>query len=106
MSKLVEAAAVRESFRSHHSPFGAFSTFTVGLVQSTGGFGHALRGAAHQNVYVGFRNGEAPWNLLPFFLPPQSNEGAFTGEAVTLPPPRNVQVLTPADYERTLVIGQ
>jgi hypothetical protein len=102
MPKLVEAAAIRESFHSQHSPFGAFSTFTIGLVRGTGGFGHALRGAAHQNVYVGFCSGAAQWQLLPFFLPPQSNEGAFTGEAVALPPPQNVDVLTPADYERSL----
>lgn len=102
MSEILDAAAIQESYHSHHSPFGAFSTFTVGLVHSTGGFGHALRGAARQNVYVGFRSGDAQWKLLPFFLPPKSYEGAFTGEATTIPPPENVEVLTPSDYVRTL----
>lgn len=102
MAESFEVAAIQESYHSHHSPFGAFATFTVGLVQSTGGFGHAMRGAAHQNIYVGFRNGNAQWNLLPFFLPPKSYEGAFTGEAVTIPPPENVEVLTPRDYDRHL----
>lgn len=102
MSESVNAGTPHESYHSHHSPFGAFSTFTVGLVSSTGGFGHALRGAARENVYVGFRSGDGKWKLLPFFLPPKSYEGAFTGEAATIPPPENVDILTAAEYERTL----
>jgi hypothetical protein len=100
MSETAEVA--RESYHSHHAPLGAFSTFTIGLVSSTGGFGHALRGPARQNVYVGFRNPNAQWKLLPFFLPPKSYEGAFTGEAASIPPPKNVDVLTVDDYQRTL----
>jgi len=70
-----------DSFHSHHSPFGAFASFTVGLVGSPGGFGHALRGPAKQNVYVGHRAADGSWRLLPFFTPPKSIASAFTGEA-------------------------
>ena len=57
---------VTESYHSHHSPFGAFATFTLGLLGSRGGFGHALRGPAQQNVYVGFRTARSrDWRLLP-----------------------------------------
>lgn len=93
-----------DSFHTQHAPFGAFASFTVGLVGSPGGFGHALRGPAKQNIYVGFRAGgpKASWRLLPFFKPPQSREGAFTGEAATAQGPQDFVALAPADYERTL----
>jgi hypothetical protein len=97
--------ALSESYHTHHAPFGAFASFTVGMVGSPGGFGHALRGPARQNVYVGYREGGASqWSLLPFFLPPRSNEGAFTGEeeAATVAAPKNIHVLSPDEYQRTL----
>jgi len=102
MSTAPDAAALTESYHTHHAPLGAFASFTVGLVGSPGGFGHALRGPARQNVYVGFRAASGVWSLLPFFLPPTSYEGAFTGELTTIPPPRDIQVLTPDQYRRTL----
>jgi hypothetical protein len=99
-----------DSFHSQHAPFGAFASFTLGLVGSQGGFGQSLRGPARQNIYVGFRlagqgqaNGaEATWRLLPFFTLPESTEVAFTGEAATAQSPRNVRVLAPEEYQRTL----
>lgn len=92
-----------ESYHTQHSPLGAFASFTVGLVDSPGGFGHALRGPARQNVYVGFRAGDdQPWRLLPFFQPAASREGTFTGEAATAQPPRDYARLGPEDYVRTL----
>jgi xylan 1,4-beta-xylosidase len=90
------------SFHSHHAPFGAFATFTIGLAGSPGGFGHALRGPARQNVYVGFREAGGAWQLLPFLTLPESSEGAFTGEAATVQAPRNVQLLDTESYQRTL----
>lgn len=102
MSTAPAAADCEESFHTHHAPLGAFSTFTVGLVGSPGGYGYALRGPARQNVYVGFRSATGVWHLLPFFLPPKSYEGAFTGELTTIPPPKDIEVLTPANYRRTL----
>lgn len=92
-----------DSFHTQHSPFGAFASFTVGLVGAPGGFGQSLRGAARQNVYVGFRTSSAErWKLLPFFKPPESREGTFTGEAATAQPPKDFESLTPADYIRTV----
>jgi hypothetical protein len=91
-----------ESFHSQHAPLGAFATFTIGLVGSPGGFGHALRGPARQNVYVGFRAGRtSPWRLLPFCTAaPESDEGAFTGEASTAGP--EAKLLRPTEYHRVL----
>jgi hypothetical protein len=91
-----------ESYHAHHSPLGAFATFTIGLVGSPGGFGHGLRGAARQNVYVGFKRAEQPWQLLPFFKPAESAEGNFTGEAATVRAPNNVRTLSTEQYEREL----
>lgn len=70
-----------DSFHTQHSPFGSFASFTLGLVGSPGGFGHALKGPAKQNVYAGYRRGNGLWRLLPFFEPPKSIASAFTGEA-------------------------
>ncbi len=92
-----------ESYHSQHSPFGAFASFSVGLVDSPGGFGQSLRGAAKQNVYVGYRSAaHTAWQLLPFLTPPQSKESAFTGDASVVQPPRGFHSLRPSDYERSL----
>lgn len=92
-----------ESYHSHHAPLGAFATFTIGMVGSPGGFGHALRGPARQNVYVGFRVGDkAPWRLLPFYTAAgESDEAAFTGEAATVVAPK-AKALRARDYRRVL----
>lgn len=92
-----------ESYHTQHSPFGAFASFTIGLVDSPGGFGHALRGPAKQNVYVGYRSAaNSEWQLLPFLTPPKSQEVAFTGDTTVVQPPRGFNALRPSDYERTL----
>lgn len=92
-----------ESYHVQHSPFGAFASFTIGLVDSPGGFGQSLRGPAKQNIYIGYRTpARAEWQLLPFLTPPQSQEGAFTGDTTVVQPPRGFHALRPADYARTL----
>ncbi len=97
------APVTGESYHTQHSPFGAFASFTIGLVDAPGGFGQSLRGPARQNIYIGFQNGpEAPWQLLPFLTPPKSQEGAFTGDTTVVQAPRGFNALRPADYQRTL----
>lgn len=92
-----------ESYHTQHSPFGAFASFTVGLVDAPGGFGQSLRGPANQNIYVGYRDAsKTRWQLLPFLTPPKSQESAFTGDATVVQPPSGFDALRPADYERTL----
>jgi len=69
-----------DSFHSQHSPFGAFASFTIGLVDAPGGFGQALRGPANPSVYEGCRRSAADgWRLLPFLTPSRSLGTAFTG---------------------------
>jgi hypothetical protein len=92
-----------ESYHTQHSPYGAFASFTVGLVDSTGGFGQSLKGAARQNVYIGFRPaGGAEWRLLPFLKPQASQEVAFTGDATVAQPPRGYHAMRPSEYVRTM----
>ena len=94
---------VIESYHTQHAPFGAFASFTVGLVDAPGGFGQSRRGPARQNVYVGYRSvANSEWQLLPFLTPPKSLESAFTGDSTVVQPPRGFNALRPHDYERTL----
>jgi len=103
VSTLTPVSSPAESYHTQHAPFGAFASFTVGLVGGTGGFGQSLKGPARQNVYAGFRpSAAAAWQLLPFFTTPESNEAAFTGEAVVRRTSASVVALQPADYVRTL----
>jgi hypothetical protein len=97
------APAPEESYHVQHSPFGAFASFTLGLVDSPGGFGQSLRGPARQNLYIGYRTpAAAEWQLLPFLTPPKSQEAAFTGDATVVQPPRGFRSLRPANYQRKL----
>jgi hypothetical protein len=98
-----QPSSPEESYHTQHAPFGAFASFTVGLVDACGGFGQSLRGPANQNVYVGFLPaGQPAWRLLPFFKPPESGESAYTGEEGPRQTPTNISTLRPADYRRTL----
>ncbi len=95
---------MNESYHSQHSPLGAFASFTIGLVDSPGGFGHALRGPAKQNVFIGFRRGSDTWKILPFLHQTQSHISAFTGEAVHLDAPAKppFETIRPEQYDRQL----
>lgn len=101
---------MNESYHTQHAPLGAFASFTIGLVDSPGGFGQSLRGPARQNVYVGYRADSGRWNLLPFFKPTVSHVSAYTGEAgAAVAPAASSQPdapefysLRPQDYQRRL----
>ncbi|HEU5077978.1 MAG TPA: glycoside hydrolase family 52 protein [Opitutaceae bacterium] len=94
---------MNESFHTQHSPFGAFASFTIGLVDAPGGFGQSLRGAARQNVYIGYRHGQAPWRLLPFFKPVASQMANYTGEgSLQSAGAKSTQTIRPEEYTRTL----
>ena len=40
-------------FNAHHSPMGAFASFTLGFPGAKGGLGMELKGPANENVYIG-----------------------------------------------------
>lgn len=55
-------------FNAHHSPIGAFASFTLGYKGQKGGIGAELRGPADQNVFVGIETKEGgKYKLLPFY---------------------------------------
>lgn len=60
-------------FFAHHSPFGAFASFTVGRQGAKGGFGLELSGPANQDVYVALSRPGQGVRSFPFY------EGAGAG---------------------------
>ncbi|WP_239619062.1 glycoside hydrolase family 52 protein [Cohnella mopanensis] len=56
-------------YNAHHSPIGAFASFTLGFRGAKGGLGLELGKPADQNIYVGVEadNGNQLYHALPFF---------------------------------------
>lgn len=54
-------------FNAHHSPIGAFASFTLGLPGGQGGLGLELGKPAGQNVFIGAENADGTFSALPFF---------------------------------------
>ena len=56
-------------FNAHHSPVGAFASFTLGFPGAKGGMGLELGGPANEDVYIGCEDGKQEGLLLafPFF---------------------------------------
>src|SRR5262245_7128103 len=75
-------------FYAHHSPFGAFTSFTLGRHGKKGGFGLELSGPAQQDVYVAYcrpaPEGEPVVHALPFYAGAQRGGAeAYTGVSDT-----------------------
>ncbi len=55
-------------FNAHHSPMGAFASFTLGFPGRSGGLGMELGKPADQDVYIGLETAhENVFHALPFF---------------------------------------
>src|SRR5437867_9863062 len=55
-------------FNAHHSPMGAFASFTLGCVGAKGGLGLELGKPADQNIYIGCETDEKDvFEALPFY---------------------------------------
>jgi xylan 1,4-beta-xylosidase len=62
-------------YNAHHSPVGAFASFTIGMKGKNGGFGLGLSGPAKQNVFIGLETTPNNFKLLPFCdAPSESTE--------------------------------
>ena len=76
----LSAAGIPADFHAHHSPPGAFFSFTLGRFGRRGGFGLELGRPGDCDVFVGVKDGprgsDAPPRCLPFF-----ETGAGGGEA-------------------------
>lgn len=65
-------------FNAHHSPAGAFSTFTLGKEGMSGGLGMELSGPANQNIYIGLESSDKKnFDFLPFFELTESVRSRF-----------------------------
>src|SRR5688500_5565589 len=78
-------------FNAHHSPMGAFFSFTCGHAGTRGGLGAQLNRPADQDIYVGVkqgdRAGDGTLTCLPFF----QDDGATNAPAVATYPPEQVR---------------
>jgi hypothetical protein len=55
-------------YNSHHSPVGAFASFTLGFKGASGGLGIELTGPARQNVFIGAESADGGvFQTLPFY---------------------------------------
>jgi len=60
--------SVHPFFNAHHSPIGAFASFTLGFRGAKGGLGLELGKPADQNVYIGLETEKGNvYEALPFF---------------------------------------
>ena len=68
------------AFNAHHSPMGAFFTFTCGNFSTPGGM--AAQGARpdNQDIFIGVKDGDrksiAPLRCLPFFAGAEDDSAA------------------------------
>ncbi|CAM4009419.1 glycoside hydrolase family 52 protein [Paenibacillus alkaliterrae] len=59
--------ARNEFFNAHHSPIGAFSSFTLGFPGASGGFDIEMAKPPKQNIYIGLERGDASgFDTFPF----------------------------------------
>ena len=64
-------------FNAHHSPIGAFASFTLGFKGAKGGLGLELGRPADQDVYIGLEAREGGrFEALPFYNP--GHQGEFS----------------------------
>ena len=67
-------------FNSHHSPMGAFASFTLGYAGAKGGLGAELSKPADQNVFIGLETVEGGhYQALPFFEVQPDEAERYTG---------------------------
>ncbi|WP_407944608.1 glycoside hydrolase family 52 protein [Paenibacillus swuensis] len=65
-------------YNAHHSPIGAFASFTLGFPGAKGGINQEMRGPANQNVYIGIEQEEGFFQSLPFFTGAEDERKRFT----------------------------
>jgi hypothetical protein len=68
-------------YNAHHSPIGAFASFTLGFPGAKGGLGLELGQPADSNVYIGVetRSG-GRYEALPFFAGAERGQASMAGD--------------------------
>ncbi|MFD6415699.1 glycoside hydrolase family 52 protein [Streptomyces sp. NPDC060194] len=65
-------------YNTHHSPAGAFASFTLGFRGANGGLGLELAGPAGDNVWIGAESADGSgFEALPFFTPAADDRVRF-----------------------------
>ncbi len=68
-------------FNAHHSPVGAFASFTLGYPGKSGGFDLELGSPPNQNIYIGLQeDGQQRYRALPFYGEGQDERDRYTSE--------------------------
>jgi hypothetical protein len=74
--------SISADFYAHHSPFGAFASFTLGRYGKRGGFGLELSGPADQDVYIALVRPGQGTQSFPFYSGSQeSGASAYSGDS-------------------------
>ena len=117
----------RHNYNAHHSPIGAFASFTLGCRGAQGGLGLELGGPANQNIYIGVEDESRTVQLLPFYgaaagdseasgedearrydveapANPDETHVGHSGDAPPLPPVK-LHALAPDEFTRDLKLG-
>ncbi|GHO47973.1 glycoside hydrolase family 52 protein [Ktedonospora formicarum] len=83
-------------FNAHHSPIGAFASFTLGFPGAKGGLGLELDGPANQNVYIGLQaRDESYFEALPFFAAAEEDESKRYSVEQQGEQPQSTQLVRP-----------
>lgn len=69
-------------YNTHHSPAGAFASFTLGYRGAEGGLGLELAGPARESVWIGAESADgSQFEALPFFAPTPDDRLRFDHDA-------------------------
>ncbi|MEU2251473.1 glycoside hydrolase family 52 protein [Streptomyces sp. NPDC019224] len=93
-------------YNTHHSPAGAFASFTLGHKGPTGGFGLELTGPARENVWVGAESSDhSCFEALPFFTAPEDDRARFAAQGPSVRADRPVRPFADTSIRRTMDAG-
>ena len=90
-------------FNAHHSPIGAFATFTLGHPGAAGGFGIELGKPADQNVFIGLETMQKNvFEALPFFTAADDERARWEFENRDTATPVDKLKIIPFDRQKIL----
>ncbi|MFC4779070.1 glycoside hydrolase family 52 protein [Paenibacillus sp. GCM10023252] len=101
--------AANQYFNAHHSPIGAFASFTLGFPGAGGGLDLELGRSPKQNVYIGLeREDGTGYDALPFFNVPEEDESKRYDVENPDPSPNKPKIIHPfarAQVKRDFRLG-
>ena len=94
-------------FNAHHSPIGAFASFTLGYKGNSGGLGLELGRPANQDIYIGLESNDGDYyEALPFFQDSNDEASRYDIEnIINTDVTSNLKIYDDTDISRTITIG-